>query len=193
MKPVEYHEPIVDKDLEDSNHEDENTQTAENIVSDSLARGALSEVCEVTAVMRELDDMENDLVKEFVSQGCSASCDFGPKKTPFSMLFPIEHCRSLRATFAEMSHDELELFVMGQIMADCYQSTTLHSSSPEQRNVTYGQFYHQGQPTNLLVPPQHWPQEVQEHQEELPHEWTSCEGTWEHGQKAKAPPNSSTD
>ena len=49
-----------------------------------------------------------------------------------------------------MSHDELDLFVMGQIMAHCYQLTTLqghHSSStsPEQRKTTYGQFYHQGQ------------------------------------------------
>ena len=81
-------------------------QTAEDIVSYSLASGALSEVCEVTAVMRELDDKENDLVKEFVSQGCSASCDFGPKKTPCSMLFPVKHYWSLRATFAEMSRDE---------------------------------------------------------------------------------------
>ena len=58
-------------------------------VSASLASGALSEVCDVTAVMRELDDKESDLVKEFVSRGCS--CDFGPRKTPCSMLFPLEH------------------------------------------------------------------------------------------------------
>ena len=80
------------------------TQTAEDIVSDSLGSGALSEVCEVTAVMRELDDKENDLVKEFVSRGCG--CDFGPKKTPCSMLLPVEHYQSLRATITEMSHDQ---------------------------------------------------------------------------------------
>lgn len=65
-------------------------------------------MCEVTAVTRGLDDKENDLVKDFVGQGCS--CDFGPNKTPCSMLFPVEHYHSLRSTFAEMSHGELDLF-----------------------------------------------------------------------------------
>ncbi len=147
LGPVEgYEEPIVE-DPDESDHEEETTPTADDIVSASLASGALSEVCEVAAVMRELDDKESDLVKQFVSRGCSTSCDFGPKKTPCSMLFPVEHYQCLRATFAEMSSDELDLFVMGQIMAHCHQSTTLqghHSSSPEQRRGTYGQFYHQG-------------------------------------------------
>ena len=67
------------------------------------------------AVMRELDDKE-DAVKEFVCRGCG--CDLG-LKTPCSMLFPIEHYLSLRASFSEMSQD---LFVIGQIMAHCYQS-----------------------------------------------------------------------
>ena len=58
-----------------------------HIVSASLSSGALSEVCEVTAVMRDLDDKESDLIKEFVSRGCG--CDFGPKKTLCSMLFPV--------------------------------------------------------------------------------------------------------
>ena len=66
------------------------------------------------------------------------------------MHFPVEHYKSLRAALSEMSHDELDLFVMGQIMAHWYQSTTLQghhtfSTSPEQRKTTYGQFYHQGQ------------------------------------------------
>lgn len=141
-------EPIVDEDSEDSDHGEDTAQMADDIVSASLASGSLSEVCDVAAVMRELDSKQSDLVQEFVSRGCSVSCDFGPKKTPCSMLFPVEHYQSLRATFAEMSHDELDLFVMGQIMAHCYQSTTLqghHSSSAsEQRKITYNHFYHQG-------------------------------------------------
>ena len=144
--PVDDHRQTANKEPDDSDPEEETPQTADDIVSTSLASGALSGVCEVTAVMREMDEKENDLVKDFASRSCG--CDFGPKKTPCSMLFPVEHYQSLRATFAEMSHDELDLFVMGQIMAHCYQSTTLqghHSSSPEERKVTYGQFYHQGQ------------------------------------------------
>lgn len=150
LGPVEDYDPVVDEDPEDSDQDEETTQTADDVVSASLASGSLSEVCEVAAVMRELDDKETDLVEQFASRCCSTSCDFGPKKTPCSMLFPVEHYKSLRAAFSEMSHDELDLFVMGQIMAHCYQSTTLQghhtsSTSSEERKTTYGQFYHQGQ------------------------------------------------
>ena len=146
LGPLEDHGQTADEELDNSDNEEEIPQTADDIVSASLVSGALSEMCKVTAVMRNLDNKESDLVKDFVSRGCS--CDFGPKKTPCSMLFPVEHYQSLRATFAEMSHDELDLFVMGQIMAHCYQSTTLqghHCTSPEERKGTYGQFYHYGQ------------------------------------------------
>ena len=145
MGPAEDHNK-ADEEAEDNDIEEDTTQTADDLVFASVVSGALSEVCEVTAVMRELDDKENDLVKEFASRGCG--CDFGPKKTPCSMRFSVEHYQSLRATFSEMSHDELDLFVMGQVMAHCYQSTTLHghhSCSPEERKVTYGHFYHHGQ------------------------------------------------
>ena len=58
-----------------SDHEEETIQTADDVVSSSLASGALSEVCDVAAVMRELDNTESDLVKQFVSRRCSSSCD----------------------------------------------------------------------------------------------------------------------
>jgi len=131
LGPAEEHNQ-ADEEAEDNDSEAVTTQTADDLVFASVVSGALSEVCEVTAVMRELDDKENDLVKEFASRDCG--CDFGPKKTPCSMRFSVEHYQSLRATFSEMSHDELDLFVMGQVMAHCYQSTTLHghhSRSPE--------------------------------------------------------------
>ena len=81
-------------------------------------------MCEVMAVMRD------DLIKKFVSWGS----DFGPKKTPCFMLFPVKHCQSL---IAKMNHDEIDLFV-GHIMAVTLQGH--HSSSPELRKVTHGQF-----------------------------------------------------
>ena len=66
LEHIEDHELIVGEDLEDSDHEEETTQTAEDIVLNSLASGALSEVCEVMAVMRKLNK-KNDIVKEFVA------------------------------------------------------------------------------------------------------------------------------
>ena len=48
-------------------------------------------------------------------------------------------------------------------------------------------------PVYLLVPQQYRHQKVQEYQKELPHEWTSCEGTRKHRQEAKTPPDTSAD
>ena len=52
LETVENHELIIDEDPEDSDYEEGTTQTADNIVLDSLASGALSEVCEVMGVGR---------------------------------------------------------------------------------------------------------------------------------------------
>ena len=40
--------------------EENTTQTADDIISDSLASGALSEVCDVIAAMKELDVNETE-------------------------------------------------------------------------------------------------------------------------------------
>ena len=46
-----------------------------------------------------------------------------------------------------MSHDELDLLVLGQVMAHTFQDSTLvghHSTSPVESQKTYGNFYHLG-------------------------------------------------
>ena len=149
-------EPEPDEDVQQSDDEqadepefqegDNHSPTAEDIVSASLASGALSEMCEIAVSHRSLDDQEEARVRAFVDRCCE--CDNGPAKTPCSMLFPVEHYRSLRATFAELSHDELDLLVMGQVMAHTFQSPMLqghHMSTPAERKKTYGQFFHHGQ------------------------------------------------
>ena len=153
---VDGNEPEPDEDVQQSDDEqadepefqegDNHSPTAEDIVSASLASGALSEMCEIAVSHRSLDDQEEARVRAFVDRCCE--CDNGPAKTPCSMLFPVEHYRSLRATFAELSHDELDLLVMGQVMAHTFQSPMLqghHMSTPAERKKTYGQFFHHGQ------------------------------------------------
>ena len=93
--------------------------------------------------VREND--EEACIQDFVVKGCG--CDIGPSRSQCSRLFPIEHFRSIRSTFAELSHDELDLVVMGQVMAHTFQSTSVvghHNSSPTERKITYTHFYHQG-------------------------------------------------
>ena len=72
-----------------------------------------------------VDDKENTLVKEFITQGCSISFEFGPNKTYYSMHFLAVHYQSVRTNFAEMNHDELNPNVRELIKAHCYDSTTL--------------------------------------------------------------------
>ena len=58
-------------------------------------------------------------MKTFADSGCT--CDLGPNKSPCCSSFTADHYLSLRCAFAEMTHDELDLFMMGQIMANCFQ------------------------------------------------------------------------
>ena len=94
---------------------------------------------------RPRDEEEEACIQDFVVRGCG--CDVGPNRSHCSRLFPVEHYRSFRSTFAELSHDELDLVVMGQVMAHTFQSATLlghHSYSPTDRKITCTHFYHQG-------------------------------------------------
>lgn len=110
-------------------------------MSASLLSGALSDACDIEIQARPLDVEEEELIKTFVDRGCS--CDLGPNKTPCCKSFSVEHYLSLRCAFAEMTHDELDLIVMGQIMATCLPSSSADSSSVEKtRNIM--KYYHQG-------------------------------------------------
>lgn len=119
--------------------------TADEIVSASLSSGALLTVCDIDPTTTEREDEEEACIQDFAVQGCG--CDVGPGRSQCSRLFPVEHYRSCRSTFAELRHDKLDLLVIGQVMAHTFQSTTLlghHSSSPADRKTTYTHFYHQG-------------------------------------------------
>lgn len=139
-------EDLHEPDEPEDGVEPESLPTAEEIVSSSIRSGALSDICDITVTMRDVDTEEDDLVKTFVERGCG--CDVGPKKSPCSRLFPADHFLSVRGAMAEMTHDELDMFIMGQIMASCFQSSILqghHSTSPTERKITSSLFYHHGQ------------------------------------------------
>ena len=117
---------------DDQDSEPEDTPiTADEIVSASLISGALLTVCDIYPTTTEREDEEEACIQDFVVQGCG--CDVGPSRSRCSRLFAVEHYRSFRSTFAEPSHDELDLLVMGQVMAHTFQSTTVlghHSYRP---------------------------------------------------------------
>ena len=66
--------------------------TADEIVSSSIHSGVLSEICDITVTMRDVDTEVEDLVKTFVEHGCG--CDVGPNKSPCSRVFTADHSQS---------------------------------------------------------------------------------------------------
>ena len=138
-------EPIEDNDLDEEQEDNITTPPmADEFVSTSQHNGALLAVCDIEDTTRAVDE-EEKRIQEFVGRGYG--CYNGSNKCQCSLFFPIEHYRSLRSTFAELSHDELDLIVLGQIMALTFQSSLLqghHSYSPTERKITYTQLYHQG-------------------------------------------------
>ena len=85
---------MVDSDLHEPDEPEDSVEpdslpTAEEIVSSSFRSGELSDICDITVTLRDVDTEEEDMVNTFVERGCG--CDVGPKKSPCSRLFPADH------------------------------------------------------------------------------------------------------
>ena len=95
----ELHQAGCETEECESDEDTTGTQTADGIVSASLTSGVLSTVCrvEIQDETRLIDDQER-CIHEFVDRGCG--CDYGPNKSQCSLIFPADHYRELRATFA---------------------------------------------------------------------------------------------
>ena len=90
---------------------------------------------------RDLDEAEEQLIQQFAQDGCK--CDLGPNKSPCCTFITVDHFRSVRCQMLELTHDELDLVVMGQVMAGCFsRETSAHRG--QQRGKSYTTFYHKG-------------------------------------------------
>ena len=63
----------------------------------------------------ESDDQEEARIARYLAGGCS--CQHGPKSTPCHKLFSAAQYREMRDECRELSRDELDLVVMGQLRA----------------------------------------------------------------------------
>ena len=128
-------EPQKDDDEEEPAREE---PTAAEIVQAGVARGQL-DVASVPMDQRELDVTEERLIQEFVRDGCK--CDLGPNRSPCSTSITVDHFRSLRCQMADPTHEELDLVVMGQVMAGCFSAETFRK---QERSRSFTIFYHNG-------------------------------------------------
>ena len=130
----------VDDDEEEPVDED---LTAAEIVEAGIAHGQL-DVDSIPIDQRELDSAEEHIIQRFVRDGCK--CDLGPNRGPCSSSITVDHFHSVRCQMAEMTHDELDLVVMGQVMAGyfsagCFSAETFRQ---QERTRSFTIFHHNG-------------------------------------------------
>ena len=89
--------------------------TAAEIVKAGVARGQLDKET-VPIDQRKLDEAEEQLIQQFVNDGCK--CNFGSNRSPCCTTITTEHFHSVRCQMAELTHDELDLVVMGHGSGD---------------------------------------------------------------------------
>ena len=109
--------PEDDFDLDEETELDSGEPSAAQIVKAEIVQRQL-DVSSVPTDQSTLDEAEETLIQEFVRVGCK--CDLGPNQQPCSTTITMEHFRSVRCQMVELSRDELDLVVLGQIMAGCF-------------------------------------------------------------------------
>ena len=92
---------------------------------------------EVTITHLPTDVQERDVVSAFLSAecGCVRKC---------SKQFTTEHVTSVRASCTELSNSELDMAILGQLMASVNTSSIAARHKEDERKNVYTSFSHQG-------------------------------------------------
>ena len=96
---------------------------------------------------RQLDSDEQDAVCSFVTATCG--CNKGSKSRPFSQKFTADYILSVRASCAELACHELDMAIMGQLLACVNTQPAIgpsHHHSLKDRQKSFSSYFHQGQP-----------------------------------------------
>ena len=96
---------------------------------------------------RHLDNTEQGYLDWFSSQGCS--CTLGPSNSPCYAQFSRDYYATMREDCAQLTREEKDVLIMGQIMAMSNTSPlTKHSShhrhTSQERKRPRAAYYHQG-------------------------------------------------
>ena len=89
--------------------------TEEQVREIMSAARSTEEMAEMITDPRKLDLEEEDAVTNLMTTGCG--CHQGEKSQACFLQFSREHVLSVRAACAELTHSELDLAIMGQLMA----------------------------------------------------------------------------
>ena len=111
-------------------------QPAAEVVQAGLQQGDLSD--ESISINRR--KIEVQLLQQYACDGCK--CDYGPKNSPCCTSMTVERYGSIQNDVAELTHDELDLVIMAQVMAgfrteESMQRGQAHDISPQrQQNLS---------------------------------------------------------
>ena len=100
---------------------------------------------EVATELRSVDIHEETLTERFSREGCS--CSHGPDGQPCCQSFTASHYREYRNNCHEMTKDQLDMVIMGQMASLTLTShhTRRHQYSPQERQRETMTFFHQQQ------------------------------------------------
>ena len=91
-------------------------------------------------------DQETEKLKALLAEGCGCKRAGGK---PCSTLFSVEHFLSIRLQCAELTREELDFVLLGQIMATLsdgpHTTAEKHRHTATERKLTSMTFYHAGQ------------------------------------------------
>ena len=123
----------------EENDEDYRNTVVEELTATEIVHENLSQLSPVCFDQREEDVVEERLIQEYAKDGCA--CSVGPDKSPCCQSITLDHYRSVRSQMAELSHDELDLAIMGQVMAGTFDDSTFLS---KEKKKGYTFFFHHG-------------------------------------------------
>ena len=89
---------------------------------------------------RQLDSDEQDAVCSFVTATCG--CNKGSKSRPCSQKFTADYILSVRASCAELARHELDMAVMGQLLACMNTQPAIGPSHHHSLNDLQKLFHH---------------------------------------------------
>ena len=144
-------------EVEEQDSEEEGIReelTAAEIVQAGVTHGRI-ELDNVPIDHGELDEAEELLIHRFAQGGCH--CTFGSNQSACCSIITADHYQSIRCQMLELTHDELDLVVMGQVMAGCFSGGTLCSSWTGTRQNLHGVLsqWHTDLQEDLSLPPLH--------------------------------------
>ncbi len=133
---------IADCVVDDSENSNGDENDTDFLVLQATARIPESEV---SLELRLRDISEDQKVEQFMTTGCSCT---KWKGNSCSFQFTSEHVKDMRLSCMELTHSELDLIIMGQVLA-CTNTgehtvTDVHHIAHHDRKHQYTNFLHQG-------------------------------------------------